>query len=174
MAESLDLTSSVIAAWRTNCRVTAFLVEGLPAGLWDAAIPQVTPRRTVRTLLAHLHNIRARWIRTLGQPHGIRTPALVDLRRVSRGALLSALERSGKGIEAILTLGLEAGGQVPPSPAYTWRNLPLDVGHVLTYFVAHEAHHRGQVVTVARQLGHRLPASVVNGLWQFTARQREW
>lgn len=173
MADSVDLAASVLAAWRTNCRVTSFLVEELPADLWDAAIPHVVPRRTVRTLLAHLHNVRARWIRTLGKPHGIRAPALVDLRRVSRGALLAALERSGKGIDAVLALGLKAGGRVPPSPAYTWRNLPLDVGHVLTYFVAHEAHHRGQVVTVARQLGHRLPASVVNGLWQWTARQRE-
>jgi uncharacterized damage-inducible protein DinB len=173
MSAQLDPSSSVLAAWRTNCRVTAFLVEELPAPLWDAAIPGIAPRRTLRTLVAHLHNARARWIRTLGQPHGVQVPALVDLRRVGRRDLLAALKRSGKGIEAILALGLEAGGEVPPSPAYTWRNLPLDVDHVLTYFVGHEAHHRGQVVMAARQLGHRLPASVTNGLWQWTARQKE-
>jgi uncharacterized damage-inducible protein DinB len=71
-------------------------------------------------------------------------------------------------------LGLEADNQVPPSSTYTWRNLPLDVGHALTYFVAHEAHHRRQVVLIARQLGHRLPSSLTNGLWQWTTRQREW
>ena len=173
MAGNRDLPSSVLAAWRTNCRVTSYLVEGLPADLWGAAIPGA-PLRTVRTLVAHLHNARARWIRTLGRAHGVRVPPLVDLRRVRRRGLLAALERSGKGIEALLTLGLEADNQVPPSPAYVWRNLPLDVGHVLTYFVAHEAHHRGQVVLVARQLGHRLPSSVTNGLWQWTIRRREW
>lgn len=173
MPDALDLSSSVLAAWRTNCRVTALLVAELPTALWSEAIPGVTPRRPIRTLLAHLHNSRARWIRTLGQPHGVKTPALVDLRRVGRRELLAALARSGNGIEAILTLGLEAGGTVPPTPAYTWRNLPLDVGHVLTYFVAHEAHHRGQVVTIARQLGQRLPASLTNGLWQWAALQRE-
>jgi len=168
-----DLRSSIIGAWRTNCRVTDYLVEGLPADLWDAAIPGITPRRTIRTLVAHLHNARARWIRTLGQPHGISVPALVDLRKVNRRELLTALEKSGKGIEAILTLGLESGGTVPPTPLYTWRNLPLDVGHVLMYFSSHEAHHRGQVVTVARQLGKRLPSAVTNGLWQWSQRQRE-
>ncbi|PYP32097.1 MAG: hypothetical protein DMD49_06790, partial [Gemmatimonadetes bacterium] len=39
--------------------------------------------------------------------------------------------------------------------------------HVLTYFVAHEAHHRGQIVMVARQTGHRLPRATTNGLWQW-------
>jgi uncharacterized damage-inducible protein DinB len=173
MADPLDLRSSVLAAWRTNCRVTSYLVEELPTALWGAAVPGV-PLRTVRTLVAHLHNARARWIRTLGRAHGVPVPALVDLRRVGRRQLLAALERSGRGIEALLTLGLDADGRVPPSPAYVWRNLPLDVGHVLTYFVAHEAHHRAQVVLVARQLGHRLPSSVTNGLWQWTTRQREW
>src|SRR2546422_7416198 len=32
--------------------------------------------------------------------------------------------------------------------------------HVLAYFVAHEGHHRGQIVMLARQLGYRLPVEV--------------
>ena len=56
---------------------------------------------------------------------------------------------------------------------YIWRNLPLDVGHLLTYFVAHERHHRGQIVLVARQIGFRLPAEVTTGLWQWTKRAVE-
>ena len=77
-------------------------------------------------------------------------------------------------MEALLELGIAAGGEIPPSKVYVWRNLPLDVGHVLSYFVAHEAHHRGQIVMVARQLGHRLPREVTNGLWQWTTRVKEW
>jgi uncharacterized damage-inducible protein DinB len=77
------------------------------------------------------------------------------------------LKRSSAGIEALLKLGFAAEGQVPPSKGYVWRNLSLDVGHVLTYFVAHEAHHRGQIVMVARQTGHRLPSTTTGGLWQW-------
>ena len=172
MAEIPDLRTTIIAAWRTNSLVTSRFVEQLPLELWDSPIPGM-PRRTVRTVAAHLHNARSRWVKTLGREHGITVPALVDLRRVTRRSLVSALSRSSRGIEALLELGIAAGGQVPPSKGYVWRNLPLDVGHVLTYFAAHEAHHRGQLVMVARQLGHRLPSEVVNGLWQWSARVRE-
>jgi uncharacterized damage-inducible protein DinB len=53
-----------------------------------------------------------------------------------------------------------------------WGNLPLVVG-LLTYFVAHEGHHRGQLVMLARQLGHRLPSAVSDGLWQLNKRALE-
>ena len=70
-------------------------------------------------------------------------------------------------MEALLELGIASGGQIPPSKGYVWRNLSLDVGHVLTYFVAHEAHHRGQITMLARQTGQRLPRAVTDGLWQW-------
>lgn len=172
MAASADLGATLLASWRTNSRVTAYLVEQLPAALWDGSVPGA-PRRTVRMIAGHLHNARCMWIKTLGREHGIAVPVSVDRRKVGRQELLSALKRSSRGIEGLLELGLAAGGHVPPSKAYVWRNLPLDVPHVLTYFVAHEGHHRGQIVMLARQLGHRLPAEVCGGLWQFTTRARE-
>src|SRR5947207_1042983 len=83
------------------------------------------------------------------------------------------LDVGSGGIISLLKLGCDRGGAIPVSPAYTWRNLPLDVGHVLTYFVAHEGHHRGQIVMLARQLGYRLPAEITGGLWQWSKRARE-
>jgi uncharacterized damage-inducible protein DinB len=73
----------------------------------------------------------------------------------------------------LLALGCDRGGSIPPASTYTWRNLPLDVGHVLAYFVAHEAYHRGQIVLVGRALGLRLPAEVTDGLWQWNKRAAE-
>src|SRR5204862_5712398 len=99
--------------------------------------------------------------------HGISTPPLIDQRNASRRDLVSALALSSAGMESLLALGLANGGRLPPSKGYVWQNLSLDVGHVLTYFVAHEAHHRGQIVMIARQTGHRLPLATVGGLWQW-------
>jgi uncharacterized damage-inducible protein DinB len=167
-----SLRATVLSAWQTSNRVTVYLVENLPPALWAAPVPGV-PQRTIRMIAAHLHNARCRWIGTLGREHGIPVPLRVDHRTVSRRQLVAALKRSSRGIQAILELGSAAGGVVPPSRAYVWRNLPLDVGHVLAYFVAHEAHHRGQIIMVARQLGRRLPSAVTDGLWQWTTRTKE-
>jgi len=41
----VDLRDSILGAWRTNGRVTAYLVEHLPAALWDVPVPGA-PQRT--------------------------------------------------------------------------------------------------------------------------------
>jgi uncharacterized damage-inducible protein DinB len=167
-----DLRDTIRAAWRTNNRVTVFLVEHLPAALWDASVPGA-PRRTIRMIAGHIHNARCTWIKMVGKENGIPVPASIDRRRVSRKELVSALKRSSAGIDRLLQLGCDSGGSIPIPSTYVWRNLPLDVGHVLAYFVAHEGHHRGQIVMLARQLGHRLPVSVTGGIWQWSKRARE-
>ena len=172
MIPHTELEATLLACWRTNNRITEYLIEHLPAAVWDAPIPGA-PRRTVRMIAGHLHNARCMWLKTLGQEHGIAVPASVDRHKVARRELLSALARSSRGIERLLELGLAAGGHVPPSKAYVWRNLPLDVPHVLTYLVAHEGHHRGQIVMLARQLGHRLSNHISAGLWQWNKRMQE-
>ena len=161
-----------VDAWKTNNRVTAYFFENLPPELWSAAVPGA-PRKTVRMIAGHIHNARCMWIKTLGREHRIAVPAPVDRCKVTQRALITALGRSSRGIANLLMLGCDNGGTIPASSSYSWRNLPLDVGHVLTYFVAHEGHHRGQVLLIARQLGHRLPVEVTGGLWQWTKRAKE-
>jgi len=172
MKSALDQRDMLLAAWRTNNCVTVFLFEHLPPELWRATVPGA-PRRTVRMLAGHIHNARCMWIKTLGREYGIAVPRAVNRHKVGPKELIPALGRSSRGIIGLLTLGCDQGGVIPASSSYTWRNLPLDVGHVLTYFVAHEGHHRGQIVMLARQLGYRLPAEVTNGLWQWSRRARE-
>jgi uncharacterized damage-inducible protein DinB len=172
MHSVLDQRDMLLAAWRTNNRVTVFLVENLRKELWEATVPGA-PRRTVRMIAGHIHNARCMWIKTLGKEFGIAVPRAVDRRKVSPKELITALGKSSRGIISLLQLGFDRGGTLPAPSSYTWRNLPLDVGHVLTYFVAHEGHHRGQIVMLARQLGYRLPVEITGGLWHFAKRAKE-
>jgi len=161
--------SDLIAAWRTNNRVTVYLIEQLPLELWSMNVPG-SPRRTVRMLAAHIHNARCSWIKMIGERHGVAIPSSVDGRTVRPSELKRALERSSRGMIELIRLGLSRDGAIPPA---AWQNFPTDLVHFLSYFVAHEAHHRGQLVMLARQLGHRLPVEVTAGLWQWKKRSRE-
>ena len=121
-------------------------------------------------IAGHIHLTRAR-----GSDAGngmASVPRPVNRHKVGPKELIPALGHSSRGIIRLLTLGCDRGGAIPPSSSYTWRNLPLDVAHVLTYFVAHEGHHRGQIVMLARQLGYRLPAEIA-GFWQWSKRAKE-
>lgn len=164
MTTQFNARAAVVATWQTNNRITVFLFENLPTELWPEKVPGA-PRRTVRMIAGHIHNCRCMWIKTLGAKHGIAVPKSVDRRQVTRDQLIPALERSSRGIVSLLELGFDRGAKIP--------GFPLDVVHFLAYFVAHEGHHRGQICMLARQLGHRLPAEVTNGLWQWSQRAQE-
>ena len=168
MTSSVD-GEALIAAWRTSHRVTTYLIENLPLELWPKSVPGA-PRRTVRTIAAHIHNTRCMWIKMIGASHGIPVPRNVNVRTVRPAELMRALARSSEGMIQLIRLGVARGGAIPSA---AWQNFPTDLVHFLSYFVAHEAHHRGQLCLLARQLGHRLPAEVTAGLWQWKKRSRE-
>ena len=171
MPSKLDLADAVVATWKTNDRVTAFLLENLPSELWSMLVPGI-PRRNVRTIAGHIHNARCMWIKMVGRRHGIRIPKRVSLQTVTREELLPALERSSRGVLELLELGIKRGGRIPAS-GVAWLNLPPDVVHVLAYLIAHEGHHRGQIVMLARQTGHRLPREITTGLWLWSKHARK-
>ena len=46
------------------------------------------------------------------------------------------------------------------------RNWPAGAT-MFCYMFAHEAHHRGQIIMLAHQLGYRLPPQAWGGIWQW-------
>lgn len=170
MAGEFDLREAILNTWKTTNRVTIFLLEHIPDDLWNEKIP-AAPRRTAGAIARHIHNSRCRWIKMIGKEQAVKTPLLVDAYRAGRTEVIDALNRSSRAMLKLFSASIDNGGRLPFRPV--WLNFPNDVVHFLAYFVAHESHHRGQIILLARQLNHRLPAEVTDGVWQWTKRLKE-
>lgn len=158
------LSQSVLDAWQTGNRVTCYLIEHIPDELWNSKIPGYQ-QKTMRMIGGHLHNTRCMWIKEVGKYFDLEAPEHVDRYRVSRKQLISELGISFQTISVILEKGLES--------AEPLRGFSLDAVHFMTYLVAHEAHHRGQIIMAARQLNHSLPDEVTYGVWKWSQRSKE-
>jgi len=154
----------LLTVWRNNHRTTVYFFEHVSEELWSCRGPGA-PRRTVRMIAGHIHNCRCTWIKTLGKKANIRAPKPVDRHKVTGKALLAALGKSDKGMQQIIRFGLENDGKLT--------GFPPDVTHFVTYMIAHEAHHRGQICLVAREAGMPLARAVTDGLWHWSKRARE-
>jgi uncharacterized damage-inducible protein DinB len=164
---------SLLDAWRICQRVTTQLVESLPEALWPLALSGA-PRRPVRNVAVHLHNCRGLWLKSLAQGAGIAVPANLDPQSATRARTVAALGKSGEAILRLLRAGVENGGEFPGvASAFHYGAMPRNAVLFCAYALSHEAHHRGQLVVMARQLGHRLPQAAVAGLWQWSSRLRE-
>lgn len=164
---------ALLDAWRINDRVTTFLVEQIPPELWRAALSR-SPRRSVRSIAAHLHNSRCMWMKGLGGRAYLSIPAHVNRLTATPRAVSAALRRSGAQILRMLEAALANGGEFPHvSSRFVWGAWPRNATLFTAYAVSHEAHHRGQILLMARELGQRLPPPVVTGLWQWSSRLKE-
>jgi uncharacterized damage-inducible protein DinB len=170
MANGFDFRDAILNTWKTTNRTTVFLLEYIPKVLWNEKIP-ASPRRTVGMIARHIHNSRCSWIKAIGKDQTVKTLVPVDSYRADRAEVIGALNRISQAMLKLFRVSFDSGGKLPFRPA--WLNFPNDIVHFLAYFVAHESHHRGQIILLARQLNHRLPAEVTNGVWQWTARLKE-
>ena len=65
----------------------------------------------------------------------------------------------------VLEAALKCDGKV--------KGFPPDVLMFFAYLIAHDAHHRGQITMLARQLGYAVPQKVMFGMWEWNTRAKE-
>jgi uncharacterized damage-inducible protein DinB len=153
-------SNPLVETWEIHNRINLYILDAIaPESLSD-----VSPAkgRTVGELFAHLHNVRLMWLKAAA-PDLLKSLKKIEKTETGKKDLLrKSLAESGNAIGNLLTASLEADGRVkgfkPHASAFTG------------YLISHESHHRGQIVLLLKQAGHRLDNKTLFGLWEWGVR----
>jgi uncharacterized damage-inducible protein DinB len=154
-----SLSLALLAAFDTNDRINQYLLENLPAEAWRAEPPS-GKGRDIAAVVAHMHNVRVMWLKAAAK--GSEIPEQLDRSKVTPAQAAKALDRSRKALAAVLKAALASDGRV--------KGFRPDVAGFFGYLIAHDAHHRGQICMLARQVGHTLPQKAMFGMWEWGTR----
>ena len=151
----------LLKAFDTNERINQYLLENLPAEAWRAEPPN-NKGRDVAAIVAHMHNVRVMWLKAAKSAD---VPDQLERDKVKVPQASKALEQSRKAVSAVLKSALEGNGQV--------KGFKPDVAGFVGYLIAHDAHHRGQICMLARQVGYPVPQKGMFGMWEWGSRAKE-
>jgi len=154
-----DLPVALLNAFNTNNRINQYLIDNIPSPAWRAK-PPGGKGRTIAAIVAHMHNVRVMWLKVAARGSDI--PDQLDRANVTPAQALRALEISRQALSVVLSNAMAAEGHV--------KGFRPDVAGFLGYLISHDAHHRGQIAMLARQIGHPLPQKVMFGMWEWGSR----
>lgn len=155
---STQLPLALLNALDTNNRISLYLIENLPSAAWKAKLPD-GKGRTIAAMVAHMHNVRVMWLKAAKAEE---VPEQQDRATVTPAQATRALESSRAALHKLCRQALETDGRI--------KGFRPDVAGFVGYLIAHDAHHRGQIAMLARQLGHPLPQKAVFGMWEWGRR----
>jgi len=154
---ALSPADAVLRSFAIHNRIHLYLLDALPPEAW-LATPPGGKGRTLAALVAHMHSVRLMWLKAGGakaQPAPLERTATVA---EAQDALAASDMAIREWLAPILGGSARISGFKPDAWAF------------VSYLIAHEAHHRGQMLLLARQLGHPVDKSTSFGLWEWGVR----
>jgi uncharacterized damage-inducible protein DinB len=156
------VTAELIESFATSNRITCYLVENLDEATWHAA-PPGSRGRSVAAIVAHMHNVRVRWLDAARRASkGPKPPPKLDHLAATQEDAVKALEQSHAAVAKIVGTALRGDGKVA--------NFKAGAAAFLYYLMTHDAHHRGQICLQAKLVGHPLAQAVGYGMWEWSKR----
>jgi len=162
----LDPTAALLRAYSASARINQYLVQRLDPAVWRAELPAESRGgrvRTIAALVAHLHNCGLRYLERTDPT--ARVPAELDRFHVTPAQAARALGAKRVAVARVVGTAIAEGRRIV--------GFGHDAASYLAYYLAHNSHHRGQIVMLARLLGHPVSRETMLGMWQWGARVRE-
>jgi uncharacterized damage-inducible protein DinB len=150
----LQVDHELIEAFRQSGLVTEYLAGVLPAAVWRG-MPPAGRGRSIAAIFAHMQGVRRTFARMGGARPG---PPTLDRQSVTKAEARRAFRQSTDDLARLFESALA-------SRRPRVKGMPRRVIDMLTYLVQHDAHHRGQICMLARDLGHEFSGDDRMRLW---------
>ncbi len=148
----------LVEAWMINNRVNLMLLDNLN----DAALQATLSTRGGRTVghqLAHLCSVRRGWVEVAEKKLLAGVPSIERDDGHDKRRLADAFQKSGDVLATVIRQAGENGGKV--------KGYKRGVTTLVTYMIAHEAHHRGSILLTLKQTGFKLNDQLKWGIWDW-------
>lgn len=152
-ARPLEPARELLEEFERSCRATEYLIGALPARLWRLE-PPGGKGRSIAAIAAHLQSVRRMFAKMGGAPP---LPSL-DRARSTPGEAKRALAASR---ETFTKMFRDAFAEGRPRV----KGMSRRAVNMMIYLIQHDAHHRGQITMLAREVGHRLSSDDVMKVW---------
>ena len=144
-------------AWRINNKINLLFIEFIDEAQGQHSLS--SRGRTVYEQLAHLHNVRMQWLDIVSKDICENYKTIGKDASVNKKILLEAFGGSGKGIHAFIDKSWEKEGKVT---SFKKGLIPF-----ISYLIAHESHHRGNILLTLKQSGVIIPDQLKWDVWDW-------
>ena len=149
----LDAPEEIVDAFLHGGRVTEYLIGVLPSRLWRLPAP-AGRGRTIAAMAAHIHGVR----KTFAKMGGATVGPSLDRMRVTPVQARRALRQINDTLAALFRESLARSES-------RVKGMPRRSINMIAYLSDHDAHHRGQIVLRARDLGHEFSGDDIMRIW---------
>ncbi|HEV2388363.1 MAG TPA: DinB family protein [Candidatus Acidoferrales bacterium] len=154
----LEIDHELLEAFRQSGLVNEYLVNVLPAALWRMPPPNGRGR-SIAAIVAHMQGVRRTFARLGGARPG---PRPLDRLRSTPAQAGRALRESTEDLAHRFDVAFTAH-----QPRV--KGMPRRAVNMLAYLMQHDAHHRGQICLLARDLGHVFRSEDTMRIWGWKA-----
>mgnify|MGYP001263666615 CR=1 FL=1 len=162
-----EIRDTLLETYAINDAMNQLLLSHLDPRAWRAELPGHKGQgRTIAAIFVHLHNSRLVWLKH-SATH-LNCPEPLDPFRCTKKQAAAAHKKSAAQCLRMLSDALSAAPnrRVTKFSRGSWAQTWPAGATMFAYMFSHEAHHRGQILMLAHQLGYRL-LHKTPGVWHW-------
>jgi uncharacterized damage-inducible protein DinB len=149
----LEVKPELVETFEQCGRATEYLVAVVPRRVWY--LPSPTGHgRTIAAIVTHVHGLRKMIAKMGGAPVG----ASLDRKTVTPAEAQRALRQINDTLTTMFGESLDRGEA-------RVKGLSRRSINIMMYLVQHDAHHRGQIMWLARDFGHKFRTIDTMKIW---------